>query len=132
MHIYLSQPHITRIIDIAEEDLETKLDYTFNADKIKTLLDEKKVFLIDTFDTFVQSADYYESIQIEREGIVAYLKNKELRAGFRDFLNRYSHKTVGIHSDSISEEDFHKINNYWKLYNWSRSSLFACGHFLAR
>lgn len=116
MNIYLSQPHITCIINLAQEDLETKLDYTFDTEKTKTLLNEKKVFLIDTFSTFVKPANYFESIIVEQEGFVAYLKTKELRIGFRALLKHYNYKEVGIHSDSLSTREFHEINNtYWQL-----------------
>jgi len=118
MNIYLSIPCITRLIDMVEEDLETKLDYTFDKERIRTLLDEKKVFLIDTFSTFVPPATSYdESITLERLGVVAYLKTKELRDGFKKFLSHYAHKTIGIHSDSLSGKEFRKINEHWQLDN---------------
>lgn len=117
MNIYLSQPHITQTIDFAQKNLKTKLDYIFDTEKTKNLFHKKNVFLIDTFNTFIQQADYFESIILEREGVVAYLKTKELRSGFREFLKYYAHKKIGIHSDELLTREFHKINTYWQLDN---------------
>jgi len=118
MNIYLAIPHITQIIDIAEENLEKKLDYTFDRERTKTLLSEKKVFLIDTFNTFVPPAiSYDESITLERLGVIGYLKTKKIRSGFRDFLNYYDQKIIGIHSDSLSKKEFSKINDRWHFEN---------------
>jgi phosphoglycolate phosphatase-like HAD superfamily hydrolase len=118
MHIYLATPNAEQALQAAEEELHVNLESICDPRKNKELLEEKKVFLIDTFSTFIPPiTDRYDQIAYERGGILAYLRTKEPRAGFKETLEHFKHKTVGIHTDSLSNKEYQSINKQWQLQN---------------
>ncbi|MGV8086485.1 MAG: HAD family hydrolase [Candidatus Woesearchaeota archaeon] len=121
MTIYLFDNSCISMIDYIQEKVRIDIDKTYKIvpDKNLELLMNKELFLIDVFNTFIQPVvDYYdEGIILERSGMVEFMKLRNPREGFFEFLEYYhnSGKKIGIHSDAIYEKEFNIIRKMWKF-----------------
>lgn len=120
MTIYLFDDSCISMINHIQKGIETDIDKTYKIvpDKNLELLMSKELFLIDVFNTFIEPVvDYYDGIILERSGMVEFMKLKTPRLGFFEFLEYYHNcgKKIGIHSDTIYENEFNIVRRMWKF-----------------
>lgn len=114
MNIYLAHK------DVKYSSLLSDIDkpWIFDSDRNLELLAEKEFFLIDVFHTFIEPAvDRFDSMTLERLGVVAMIKEKPVRAGFYEFLEHYNGlgKKIAIHSDAFSKKEFEEAAEHWNF-----------------
>lgn len=109
MDIYVVPGHLT---DVYIYTCNRRFDSPITKITIDGFL-ARSAYLIDVFDTFILPALPSELTK----GKMECLRERRPRAGFLDFLEHYKkhNKLIGIHSDSISAEEFEEIGVIWGI-----------------
>ena len=120
MTIYLFNEQCKSKIDFVQKNMLPNIDrsYKIESEKNIELLLNKELFLIDIFNTFIQPIVTIEDdITLERGGMIEFMKLREPRLGFNEFIEYYytCGKKIGIHSDAIYKKDFEVIRKMWKF-----------------
>ena len=120
MTIYLFDTYCKSAVENIEKHTGLTIEYKCEPEKNLKLLMSKDTFLIDVFHTFIEPIVTFDDERTyERMGIVAFVKTREPRAGFREFIEFYHNKEkqLGIHSDAFNDVEFAKMKEHWAFGN---------------
>ncbi|MFH1589870.1 MAG: hypothetical protein ABIB43_04855 [archaeon] len=121
MKVYLANKTSESFIKEFENLSNVKVNYEINSN----ILNQKDCFLIDVYNTFIKPVTTIDDdMTMERLGKMAYLrgekvsedfiiKGQPVRKGFKEFLKHYNDVKIGIHSDSIYDNQFQELHDYW-------------------
>ncbi len=92
---------------LQKKNLEFQVE-SHNIEKI-SLLDIKKVFLIDVYDTFIEPYDEWDRPEVNPP------ETRPIRQGFTEFIQHYhdQEKIIGVHSDAFNQYEFAELKKVW-------------------